>query len=161
MGRSAHDRWMGAVLGTTTRAHRILDRLSGGRLGRHLPGGAQVVWIHTRGRRSGIWRRYPLLAARETDTSWVVAGSNAGQARLPGWVYNISAYDRGWIDMNGEHWAVRYEEALGADRDAMYELMIGVWKAYASYGSHSPRYIPVFRIHLLEQVPADALPPRT
>jgi len=161
VSRSAYDRGMGALLGTTTRVHRIVDRLSSGRLGRHFPGGAQVVWIYTRGRRTGTWRRYPLLTARESDTTWVIAGSNSGQARVPGWVYNISAYDQGWIDINGEHWSVRFEEVEGADRDAMYGLLVAEWKAYASYARRSPRYIPVFRIQLLDRVSADALPPRT
>ena len=106
----------------------------------------------------GVMAAQPLARGPGDRHLWVVAGSNAGQARVPGWVFNISAYDRGWIDVNGEHWTVRFEPAFGADRDAMYDLMIAVWKAYASYARHSPRYIPVFPIHLLDRVSADTLP---
>ena len=159
MARGAYDRGMGLLLGTTTRVHRLLDRVTRGRLGRTFPGGAQVVWIYSRGRRSGQWRRFPLLAARESESSWVIAGSNGGQQRVPSWVYNITAYDTGWLDVNDSHWAVRFEEVLGPERDEVYQLMVGVWKAYAAYAQRSPRYIPVFRIHLLSEVPASSLPP--
>ncbi|MCX8528385.1 MAG: hypothetical protein ORN20_09645 [Candidatus Nanopelagicales bacterium] len=53
MGSPAYDRFWGAALVLTRNFHHAVDRLSGGRLGTHFPGGAQVVWIQTIGRKSG------------------------------------------------------------------------------------------------------------
>ena len=50
VGGRAYDLFWGTTLRTTTRLHKLMDRLSGGRLGRHFPGGQPVVWITTLGR---------------------------------------------------------------------------------------------------------------
>jgi hypothetical protein len=82
MGNRAYDAVWGTALRTTTVAHRIVHRLSGGKLWRRFPGGAQVIWITTLGRRSGEWRTTPLLAvpddAHERSGVWAVTGSKAG-----------------------------------------------------------------------------------
>ena len=93
MGSKSYDLVWGTVLRTTTVLHRAIHTLSKGRLGRRFPGGAQVVWITTLGRRSGEWRRTPLLAIPDSG-GWGIAGSNAGQEEIPGWVFNVRAHDQ-------------------------------------------------------------------
>jgi deazaflavin-dependent oxidoreductase (nitroreductase family) len=148
-----HDLAMHAVLASLTRGHRALHRASGGRLGRHFPGGQRVIWISTLGRRSGQWRRTPLLAVRDGSAHddsepYVVAGSNAGQARVPGWVFNLRAHPAGFLEVDGRHWRVRFEEAAGADRDALYALLVASWSAFEGYARRAERAIPVFRVLL-------------
>ena len=124
MGGRAYDLFWGTTLRTTTRLHKVLDRVSGGRLGRHFPGGQQVVWITTLGRKSGEWRRTPLLAVHEDGDPakpWLVTGSNAGQAAMPGWVFNVRAHDEGTLEIEGASMPVRFEEALGEERARLYE----------------------------------------
>lgn len=150
MGSRAYDLVWGTTLRTTTRLHRLLDRVSGGRLGRRFPGGSQVVWISTLGRRSREWRRNPLLAVREdgrSDAPWIVAGSNAGQETVPAWVHNARANPDGRIEVDGVVSPARFEEATGPERARLYAQLVKVWSAYAMYERNADREIPVFRIH--------------
>ena len=149
VGGRAYDLFWGTALRSTTRLHRVLDRVSGGRLGRHFPGGQQVVWITTLGRRSGEWRRTPLLAVREDGDPgrpWLVTGSNAGQAAVPGWVFNVRDHPEGTLEVEGESSPVRFEEALGDDRVRLYAQLAEAWSAYSMYEQNAGREIPVFRV---------------
>jgi deazaflavin-dependent oxidoreductase (nitroreductase family) len=149
MGSRGYDLVWGTLLRTTTVLHRILDRASGGRLGRRFPGGQQVVWITTLGRKSGEWRRTPLLAVREDGDPakpWVVTGSNAGQSAVPGWVFNARAHAFGTLEVDGVTSEVRFEEVLGEERARLYAQLAEKWAAYAMYERHAGREIPVFRI---------------
>ena len=149
MGSRGYDAIWGTVLRTTTRLHKALDRVSGGRLGRHFPGGQQVVWITTLGRKSGQWRRTPLLAVHEDgDPSrpWLVTGSNAGQAAVPSWVFNVREHDEGTLEIEGVSVPVRFVEATGEDRARLYAQLVEIWSAYATYEENAGREIPVFRV---------------
>ena len=152
MGSRGYDALWGTVLRTTTIAHRALDRVSGGRLGRRFPGGAQVVWITTLGRRSGQWRRTPLLAAPSVG-GWVIAGSNAGQEKVPGWVFNVREHAEGELEIEGATQPVRFVELHGDEARAAYGLLVSRWSAYAMYERNIRREIPVFRV-----MPAAASP---
>jgi deazaflavin-dependent oxidoreductase (nitroreductase family) len=150
---------MHLVLSSLTRGHRVLHRVSGGRLGRHFPGGQQIIWVSTLGRRSGEWRRTPLLTVPETGGdghTYVVAGSNAGQEKVPGWVHNARAHPDGFAEVDGRTWTARVEEAEGADRDRLYAQLAVTWRSFEGYERQARRYIPVFRVRLLEPAPPAA-----
>ena len=149
-----YDARMGLLLRTVTRLHRVLYRLTGGRLGRRFPGGAVVVWITSMGRKSGQWRKNPLLGApdREVPNSWIIAGSNAGQEKVPAWVFNVRDRADGFIEIDGQSWSARFEELSGDEKDRCYALLTNVWSAFRSYRAVITREIPVFRVHLLQEV---------
>lgn len=169
-GKAAYDAAMGLLLRSVTRGHRVLYRVSGGRLGRRFPGGAVVVWITSLGRKSGQWRRNPLLGAPDHEYAdahglarapWVVAGSNAGQEKVPAWVHNVRAHAEGWIEIDGRHHLARFEELTEpVERDRSYGLLVSVWRAFRSYREVAGREIPVFRILLGDEVPVESLPVR-
>ncbi len=149
MGSRGYDLAWGSVLRTLTWSHKILDRVSGGRLGKHFPGGQQVVWITTLGRKSGEWRRNPLLATHEDDDPskpWLITGSNAGQAAIPAWVFNLRSHDRGTIEVDGVAQDAQFTEVTGEERDRLYAQLIEIWSAYSTYERHAGREIPVFRV---------------
>ena len=149
MRKPVYDLVWGTTLRITTRLHKVLDRVSSGRLGRRFPGGQQVVWITTLGRRTGQWRRTPLLALREggdPSNPWVVTGSNAGQAVVPGWVFNVRAHDEVTLEVDGVAGPARFVEATGADRDLLYAQLVEMWPSYRTYEENAGRPIPVFRI---------------
>jgi deazaflavin-dependent oxidoreductase (nitroreductase family) len=146
MGSRGYDLLWGTALRSTTRIHRIVDRLTGGRVWRRFPGGAQVVWVSTLGRRSGQWRRTPLLAAPLGSDAWAIAGSNAGQEKVPAWVHNLRAHSEGRVEIDGVTYAATFTELSGDERAAAYAKLVQIWKAYAMYESNAGRLIPVFRI---------------
>ena len=146
VGTRGYDLMWGTALRTTTRLHRIVDRLTRGRVWRRFPGGAQVVWITTLGRRSGEWRRTPLLAAPMGSNQWVITGSNAGQEKVPAWVHNLRAHAQGQFELDGETSPATFTELSGTERDEAYARLVQIWKAYAMYEANAGRLIPVFRI---------------
>jgi deazaflavin-dependent oxidoreductase (nitroreductase family) len=167
-GKARYDARMGLLLRSVTRMHRVLHTVSGGRLGRRFPGGAVVVWITSLGRKSGQWRRNPLLGAPDKQYAeehgravapWIVAGSNAGQEQVPAWVHNVRAQSHGWVEYDGQHHRAVFEEILDeTERERCYGLLISIWRSYASYQRVIQREIPVFRIHVGERVERDSLP---
>jgi deazaflavin-dependent oxidoreductase (nitroreductase family) len=166
VNKQFYDAFWGSALRSTTQAHRWLHRVSGGRWGRHFPGGVQVIWLQFVGRKSGVWRRTPLLtvpaagqptAAREVR-AWVVAGSNVGQAKVPAWVGNLRATADGYAEVNTHHYRCRFVELDGADRDAAYARLVAAWRGFAMYQRNAGRYIPVFEVRLSQELPATAVP---
>ena len=150
MGNRAYDALWGTALRTTTVAHRIVHKFSGGRLWRTFPGGAQVIWITSLGRRSGEWRTNPLLAVPDDQHPqsgvWAVAGSNAGQEKVPGWVHNVRAHPQGRMEIDGSNVDVTFEELTGPDADRLYGLLVDKWSGYRMYKENAQREIPVFRV---------------
>jgi len=161
LNKKVYDATWGLVLGLTTKSHKVLHRASGGRLGKRFPGGGQIIWITTFGRKSKEWRTTPLLSVPDSDepgAAWVITGSNAGQAKVPGWVFNVRERSDGFVEIDKHFWRVTYVEATGPDRDAMYERLKTAWKSYTMYENKAERYIPVFRVILGEEVPKSAVP---
>lgn len=147
MGSRAYDLVWGTALRTTTVAHRFLDRVSGGRIMRRFPGGAQVVWITTLGRKSGEWRRTPLLGvpvATESMRGWGIAGSNAGQEKVPGWVFNVRANPHGTIQVDDDVLDCTFTEVEGDLARDIYERLGNSWSSYRMYERNIKRSIPIF-----------------
>lgn len=157
MDKRLYDLVWGSALRTTTVLHRVVHRASGGRLWRQMPGGGQVVWITTLGRKSGQWRTNPLLTVMD-DGTWVITGSNAGQAKVPGWVFNARGQSDGYCLINDDAWRCRFVEIEGDERDALYARLVAAWKSYEMYEQNAGRYIPVFRIMLDERIDRAAIP---
>lgn len=145
MGSRAYDVVWGTALRTTTRLHRFIYWASRGSLGKKFPGGAQVVWITTLGRKSGQWRKTPLLAVA-IEGAWGIAGSNAGQEKVPGWVYNVQAHDQGMIEIDGQESQAQFTQVDGEMRDRIYQGLVSKWSSYDMYQRNIKREIPVFLV---------------
>jgi deazaflavin-dependent oxidoreductase (nitroreductase family) len=147
VGSPLYDAIWGSALRLTTSTHQLIDRISGGRLLRRFPGGAQVIWIETLGRRSGQWRRTPLLAV-PTENGWGIAGSNAGQEKTPGWVFNVRAHNTGWATVDARRYPCTFNELHGQVATAIYQDLCNGWSGYRMYAQHIRREIPIFEITL-------------
>lgn len=145
MGSKSYDALWGTALRTTTHLHKFVHWASKGKLGRTFPGGAQVVWITTLGRKSGDWRSTPLLAV-PMDGGWGIAGSNAGQEKIPGWVFNVEAHDRGRISIDGNEIEAVFTRVEGELKERIYSGLISQWSAYDMYQRNIKREIPVFLV---------------
>ena len=147
VGSRAYDLFWGTGLRATTIAHRVLDKVSGGRLMRRFPGGSQVVWITTLGRKSGEWRRTPLLGVpveTEDFQGWGIAGSNAGQEKVPGWVFNVRANPEGQIQIDDDVLECTFTEVDGELARDIYERLGNSWSSYRMYERNIKRAIPIF-----------------
>jgi len=147
MGTPTYDRLVDAFVSTVTVSHRAVNRWTAGRLEIRLPRGGRGIWITTLGRRSGQWRRIPLVSVRDDvdESVWIIAGSNGGQERMPGWVHNVRAHPEGTIEVKRACWPVRFEEVAGAERERCYGLLCRPWPMYRTYERKAGRPIPVFR----------------
>jgi deazaflavin-dependent oxidoreductase (nitroreductase family) len=129
------------------RIDRATWRLTGGRaLFSALISGLPVLQLTTRGARSGLLRTLPLLGIPDTDAV-VVIGSNYGQHRNPGWVFNLRAHPAARMRFEGREREVVARELTGAERDDAYERGIAVYPGWIAYRRRAaPRVIPVFRL---------------
>lgn len=145
----AYDRLIRWVLKTLTRAHRIVHQVSRGRIGRHFPGGAPVVWLTVPGRKSGLMRTTPLLGVRRDDGTWVVAGSGGGDSVEPAWSLNTRAAAASGVQCLLAYGEARWSVEVSVledeeERARAYGLLIGRWRFFASYAKRAGRTIPVF-----------------
>ena len=60
--------------------------------------------------------------------------------------------------INADAWHCTFVEVEGAERDALFERMIAMWKSFEMYAENAGRYIPVFRIVLGARVEKSAIP---
>lgn len=145
MGSKSYDLAWGLALRITTQVHRFVHKVSGGRLGRRFPGGAHVVWITTLGRKSGQWRKNPLLAV-PIDGGWGIAGSNAGQEKIPGWIFNVQSHDQGFMEIDGDEFPAVFTQVTGDTRERIYRGLTEKWSSYDLYQRNIKREIPVFLV---------------
>ena len=152
MGSAWYDRGVVVAMNHMTTTHRVLNHLSGGRLGRRVVG-ADMVWLTVKGRKSGELRRVPVVTARGTDDGrprFLVAGSRGGTEKHPAWALNLRGHiDRGepaGLEFEGEQLEVDVRELEGAERDAGYAEMVKAYKGFADYERQTERRIPVFAL---------------
>lgn len=147
MGSPMYDRLSLGLVSAVTRTHRAVNRWTNGRVELRLPRGGHGVWITTHGRHSGLPRRIPLLSVRDDldPGVWIIAGSNGGQERLPGWVHNARESPDGFIEVRRVTWPVRFSEVTAGERDRCFALLCRPWPMYRSYEQQASRPVPVFR----------------
>jgi deazaflavin-dependent oxidoreductase (nitroreductase family) len=122
-----------------------INRMTGGR---HtlasLVSGLPVVFLTTTGARSGKHRTVPVLGLPTSEGLAVIA-SNYGQARHPGWYYNLLADPTGEVTVQGVTRRFRATIAEGEARDRIWQEGLRVypgWSQYERRASH--RNIAVF-----------------
>ena len=123
--------------------HRLLFRLSGGRLLDRLEGVGVLILV-TKGRRSGKPRSSPLLYFRfEESGDLLVVASNYGQDHHPAWYLNIAADPNVSVEVKGERFAAEARITQGDERTALYDQVIAANPRFATYYAATDRQIPV------------------
>ncbi len=128
--------------------HRLLYRASAGRIGSRLDG-MPVLELYTVGRKTGETRTHLLTYLREGN-AFIIAGSNWGQDRPPGWFFNIEAHPQARIQVRGRMIAVRARETEGTERDKLWRKFKVIGSNYAGYEQTAKRVIPVIALEPLE-----------
>jgi deazaflavin-dependent oxidoreductase (nitroreductase family) len=116
-------------------------RLSGGVIGGKF-GRAPILLLTTTGRKSGKTRTTPLLYLRDGDHV-VVAASNAGDARDPGWWLNLRHNPDAAIQIGRETRRVRARQASAEEKARLWPLLTKMYPDYDEYRHRTTRDLPV------------------
>lgn len=107
--------------------------------------GADVLVLHTTGRRSGA-ERATTLAYTHLGDELVVVGGAGGQRRVPDWVANLRAEPAAAVTSKGERRDVRAVEVTGEERAAIRPELARIWPRIDRYEQRAGRPVPVFRL---------------
>jgi F420H(2)-dependent quinone reductase len=132
------DSWLKA----TGKLNVPIYRLSRGRIFGNV-GTAPVLLLTSTGRRSGQKRTAPVVFLADGE-SYVVIGSNAGNARTPAWSYNLQANPNAEIELRGAHKLVRARVAEGDERAELWRKVNEMYEGFDDYDAKTSRDIAVF-----------------
>jgi len=112
---------------------RVTLRMSGGRVTvPSLLAGLPVITLATTGARSGKRREVPLVGVPHGDHLAVI-GTSFGQARTPGWYFNLRAQPQAEVGYRNRTVAVTAREAEGDERDEVWERGCQLYAGYQAY----------------------------
>ena len=117
---------------------------SGGTKGTTLRG-MPVVILTTRGARSGLLRKTPLMRV-EHDGSYAVVASLGGAPKHPVWYYNVLANPHVELQDGPVVQELVARELHGREREVWWERAVAAYPDYADYQKRTERQIPVFAL---------------
>jgi F420H(2)-dependent quinone reductase len=122
--------------------HKVLDRLSGGRLSTVRPTERRlgVLFLTTTGHRTGHARRNGLYFI-EDGRRLVVASSNAGDAAEPAWWLNLQANPEASVDLRGHASPVRARRATSEEQARLWPEFVRRDATFAEYERAAARPI--------------------
>ncbi|MCW2965077.1 MAG: ddn 2 [Actinomycetia bacterium] len=127
-------RYLGAL-------HRLLYRISGGRIGGRL-WDLPVVLLTTTGRKSGKQRTVPLCSLRDGD-SIVVIASYGGLDQPPAWWLNLEANPNAELLTGRTRRTVTARNAAPDERARLWAELTSRAPGYLEYERRTNREIPV------------------
>lgn len=116
-------------------------RANGGNVGGPFTGVPMVIVHHT-GARSGIIRHAPLAYLPDGEDI-VIFASKGGDPTNPAWYHNLIANPDTVIELGSEIIPVHVREAVGAERDELFERQKKAMPPFAEYEARTTRVIPV------------------
>ncbi|GAB2682496.1 nitroreductase family deazaflavin-dependent oxidoreductase [Nocardia goodfellowii] len=115
---------------------------SGGTEGTELQG-KPVILLTTKGAKTGLLRKTPLMRV-EHDGEYAVVASLGGAPKHPVWYYNIKAHPE--VELRDGTVTKDYtaREVTGDEKALWWDRAVAVWPEYANYQKKTTREIPVF-----------------
>ncbi len=145
------------------RLHALLYLWSGGRVGGaiRVAGGSRppVLLLEARGRRTGAWRKTPLIFLRDGEDLVVVA-ANAGHPDHPAWWLNLAADPHAFVQIGTERRAVVGEAVEGARRADLWRRFAAMYDGLDRYQEQARRSFPVVVLRPDATHPQRLDPPR-
>jgi len=132
-----------AITETFFKVHPWIYRKTKGRvLGSF--GGAPILLLNTRGRKSGLPRTNGLVYL-DRGNSWAIAASWAGEPKHPIWYLNLMANPDVTIQVKDRTIPVRARELEGEERDRVWQDIVAQDPGFAEYENRTRgiRKIPV------------------
>jgi len=114
---------------------------TGGKTG-HDWNGTSCLILHTRGRKSGQTRKFPLIYGRDGD-DYVLIASKGGAPKNPGWYDNLVAQPNAEIQVRDKVIPVTARTGTAADKKRVWPIMTKQWPGYDDYQKGTKRDIPV------------------
>jgi deazaflavin-dependent oxidoreductase (nitroreductase family) len=106
--------------------------------------GLPVVIVTTRGNKSGMIRKTPLMRV-EHDGTYALVASQGGAPKHPVWYYNLIAEPESVMIQDGpEPFEVSVREVEGDERAVWWDRAVAAFPPYAQYQLKTERIIPVF-----------------
>jgi deazaflavin-dependent oxidoreductase (nitroreductase family) len=114
--------------------------------------GMDLLYLTTRGARSGQLRTAPVARFDDGRGGWVVVASAGGAARHPGWYHNMIAHpDQVWTEVGGVKHQVRVEQLAGEERQRAWDRVVSGAPRFAKYLDKTDRTLPVLRLTPVEE----------
>jgi deazaflavin-dependent oxidoreductase (nitroreductase family) len=104
--------------------------------------GAPLLLLHTIGARTGKPRVNPMMYLLDGER-FVVFASKGGDPHNPDWYHNLKAHPDVQVEIGDETIDVHSEEAVGVERDRLYQLQSSRYPRFGDYQRKTERVIPV------------------
>jgi deazaflavin-dependent oxidoreductase (nitroreductase family) len=106
--------------------------------------GLPVIIVTTRGNKSGLIRKTPLMRV-EDDGEYALVASMGGAPKHPVWYYNLKAHPDDVVIQDGpEPFAVEVREVTGDEKARWWERAAAAYPPYNEYQARTDRAIPLF-----------------
>jgi deazaflavin-dependent oxidoreductase (nitroreductase family) len=135
-------------LKTMNAIHRLILRVSGGRIG-HDAAGMPVLELVTIGRRSGQPRAVLLTSPLRDGDSYVIVASRGGDDKHPAWLLNLR--DNPEVEVayqGGPRTPMLAHIATAEQRARLWPEIAGRFRNYAAYQRRTQREIPLVLLSL-------------
>ena len=122
--------------------HGTVYRLSGGHIGRTIPGAPPMLLLDHVGAKSGKKRSSPLAYLEDGDDVVIVA-SKGGHPRNPAWFHNLKAHPDTTVQIGTERRPVRARAAGRRERKRLWPRIVSLYGGYEGYQERTDRQIPL------------------
>ena len=120
------------------------ERTGGQEANTLLDTGLPIIIVTTRGNKSGILRKTPLMRV-EHDGEYALVASMGGAPKHPVWYYNLVADPSAVRIQDGpEPFDAEVREVSGDERARWWDRAVEAYPPYAEYQTRTDRLIPVF-----------------
>jgi deazaflavin-dependent oxidoreductase (nitroreductase family) len=127
-----------ALMAVARRVHRLTGSKMSGR---------PLLYLTTRGAKSGQRRTAVVMPFPEGDDAWLVVASRGGTADHPAWFYNLAKHPEDVeVEFDGRTTAVVPQTLTGEDRATAWERITRERPNFRSYEDKTDREIPVIRL---------------
>jgi deazaflavin-dependent oxidoreductase (nitroreductase family) len=120
------------------------ERTGGQEANTLLDTGLPIIIVTTRGNKSGILRKTPLMRV-EHDGEYALVASMGGAPKHPVWYHNLVADPSAVRIQDGpEPFDAEVREVSGDERALWWDRSVEAYPPYAEYQARTDRLIPVF-----------------
>lgn len=123
-------------------AHAIVYRVTGGRIGRRLPGLPPMLVLEHVGAKSGKRHSTPLVYMPDGD-DFVVVAAKGGYPKHPGWVHNLRAHPDAEVQVGSSRIKVQAREADAEERRRLWPKAVSYNPLWGRYQRRTERTVPL------------------